>query len=434
MTKAKRSRSLLTKIGVAGLLTSLLAGYFSGEANANETVLHLGSSLSYGVLASAAITSATASGVTGTAGGNVGVGGATAPSGPLNISGTQILGGASLLALSDAASAMADNRGGISTVVELGAGRSIIPGAYNGGALQINGALTLNGQGDPNSVFIFRAASTLVTGASSTVLLTNGAQSCNVYWQVGSSATLGSSSTIVGHVLAQASISTGVATEVNGQLIALTGAVTLGGTTLVNNNCLPPIVATPTPTPSVTQTASPTSTATPSLTQSPAVATLHIVKTVINRFGGTAKASDFIIGVTQGGRQMDGSPASAMDGGGRTYSLKPGTYILSEAVTDGYRGDWSGQITLGGLVTLYPGDDITVTRTNYDLASHFVTETSPTVPAAEASQTPAESESTENGGLLPNTALPWGNIFLIGFALLVGGIIGLAFRKWERNI
>ena len=103
-----------------------------------------------------------------------------------------------------------------------------------------------DGQGDPASVFIFRAASTLVTGVSSTVKLINGARACNVYWQLGSAATLGTNSKMSGHVIAQSSISTGAGTSVAGQLIAISGSVTLGGTTIANNGCLPtPNILTP---------------------------------------------------------------------------------------------------------------------------------------------------------------------------------------------
>ena len=247
---------------VISFSVALIAGFFPVTASAAEPPLSMGTASTYAVLASAAVTSATASGISGTAGGNIGVGGATAPSGPITLSGATFLGGSSLAALTSASNALADTRGGTVTGVELGAGRTITPGAYNNPTLAINGTLTLDGLGDSSAVFIFRAASTLITGASSTVLLTNGAQACNVFWQIGSSATLGTSSTMVGHVIASASVSTGASTVVNGQLIGTTGAVTLGGTTIVNNSCTAPVV-TPTPTPTPTPVVTPTPTPTP---------------------------------------------------------------------------------------------------------------------------------------------------------------------------
>ena len=254
MKSIRKARPAFIKVTFVGLFLAFGFTYFPAPVSAAETPLSMGSAASYGVLASAAITSATPSTVTGTAGGDIGVGGATAPTGSITASGVQILGGSSLTALTAASTALASNRGGTPTAVELGAGRSITPGAYYGGTLEVNGTLTLNGGGDANAVFIFRAASTLVTGVSSSVLLINGTQACNVFWQVGSSATLGQGSTMVGHVIAQASISTGPASSVDGQLLAIAGAVTLGGTTIVNNACLPPPVVTPVVPPVATAT------------------------------------------------------------------------------------------------------------------------------------------------------------------------------------
>jgi len=90
---------------------------------------------------------------------------------------------------------------------ELG-GRTLIPGVYrsplDAGTLQITGQVTLDAQGDPNAVWVFQIPSTLITAANSSVLLLNGAQPCNVLWQVGSSATLGTDTAFVGNILALA--------------------------------------------------------------------------------------------------------------------------------------------------------------------------------------------------------------------------------------
>ncbi len=116
-------------------------------------------------------------------------------------------------------------------------GQTLTAGVYAfGGASTANlvggSPLVLNGGGDPDAVFVFQASSTLVTGTSSVVELENGAQACNVFWDVGSSATLGSSSTFVGTVMAVTSASLGSTATVEGRILAETGAVTLDADTI----------------------------------------------------------------------------------------------------------------------------------------------------------------------------------------------------------
>jgi hypothetical protein len=112
--------------------------------------------------------------------------------------------------------------------VELG-GTTQTPGVYDSpaGTFGITGTLTLDAQGDPNAVFIFKAASTLITAAASNVSLVNGAKASNVFWVVGSSATLGAGSTLQGSVLALTSITVTTGTAINGRALARNGAVTL---------------------------------------------------------------------------------------------------------------------------------------------------------------------------------------------------------------
>ncbi|CAN5794712.1 hypothetical protein BH23ACT4_BH23ACT4_00380 [soil metagenome] len=119
-------------------------------------------------------------------------------------------------------------------------GLTLVGGVYAGPSkspLELNGNLTLDGAGDPNSVFIFQTDSTLITGSGSTVTLINGAQQCNVFWQVGSSATLGTGSTFVGTILALTSISVTTGVTVQGRVLARNGAVTLDTDTFNIPNC-----------------------------------------------------------------------------------------------------------------------------------------------------------------------------------------------------
>jgi hypothetical protein len=107
--------------------------------------------------------------------------------------------------------------------------------------MAITGTLTLDGGGDPNAVFIFQAGSTLVTAAgspsipASTVALTNGAKAANVFWQVGSSATLGTYSLFSGTILALTSITATTGASIDGRLIALIAAVTLDSNNIASS-------------------------------------------------------------------------------------------------------------------------------------------------------------------------------------------------------
>ncbi|MBF0686711.1 MAG: DUF3494 domain-containing protein [Cellulomonas sp.] len=142
--------------------------------------------------------------------------------------------------------------------VELG-GLTLTSGVYSsGGALGLTGTLTLDGGGDPNAVFVFQTPSTLITATDSTVALVNGAQACNVYWQVGSSATLGVRTQFTGTVMALTSITLTTGATVDGRVLARDGAVTLDSNTIIRPSC-----ATPTPSASPSATASPGATAGP---------------------------------------------------------------------------------------------------------------------------------------------------------------------------
>ncbi|MEQ1785722.1 MAG: ice-binding family protein [Acidimicrobiales bacterium] len=126
----------------------------------------------------------------------------------------------------------------------------LAPGVYAGpskGALGLTGTLTLDGEGDPNAVFIFQTNAELITATDSTVTLINGAQPCNVFWQVGSSATLGTGSVFVGNILALTSITATSGVTVHGRALARNGAVTLDDDTFTNAACSPVATTTTAP-------------------------------------------------------------------------------------------------------------------------------------------------------------------------------------------
>lgn len=111
----------------------------------------------------------------------------------------------------------------------------------------ITGTLTLDAGGNANAVFIFITGSTLVTAAGSNVLLINGAQACNVFWRVGSSATLGTTTSFVGNILASTSITITTGATVQGRALAQTGSVTLDSNVLTRSFCAAGTIGAPPP-------------------------------------------------------------------------------------------------------------------------------------------------------------------------------------------
>jgi len=117
-------------------------------------------------------------------------------------------------------------------------GLKLAPGTYryNAAAL-LTGALTLDAEGDPNAEFVFKIGSQLTTESASSVLLVNGASPCNVYWQVGSSADLGTTTSFQGSLMALTSISLKSKATVVGRMLARNGQVSLIENTLTRPLC-----------------------------------------------------------------------------------------------------------------------------------------------------------------------------------------------------
>jgi hypothetical protein len=116
--------------------------------------------------------------------------------------------------------------------------RKLSPGTYryNAAAL-LTGALTLDAEGDPNAEFVFQIGSQLTTESASSVLLVNGASPCNVYWQVGSSADLGTTTAFQGNLMALTSISLKNGATVLGRMLARNGQVSLINNVLTRPLC-----------------------------------------------------------------------------------------------------------------------------------------------------------------------------------------------------
>ncbi len=128
--------------------------------------------------------------------------------------------------------------GNVLTGTDLG-NRTLMAGAYRyDSSAQLTGQLTLDAAGDPNAQFVFEIGSTLTTAPASSVRLINGASPCNVFWQVGSSATLDTTTAFQGNVMALADISLNDGASVIGRLFARDGSITLINNVLDNSPCV----------------------------------------------------------------------------------------------------------------------------------------------------------------------------------------------------
>lgn len=202
--------------------------------------VNLGSTSSYAILAGSTITNTGSSVISGDLGLHPGTSVTGFPPGVVNGS-QQVTTAAALQAQSDLATAFNEASGATGALTVAGdlGGQTLVPGVYkSSSSLGLTGTLTLDAGGDANAVFIFQAGSTLTTASGSNVRLVNGAQACNVFWQVGSSATLGTSSNFSGSILALTSITLNSGANVEGRALARDGAVTLN-----NNNVSVPSCA-----------------------------------------------------------------------------------------------------------------------------------------------------------------------------------------------
>lgn len=314
-----------------------------------EPQVQLTDALSFGVLGYSTITNTGTTTISGSAGGNVGVYALTAITGKetMSISGTyHEADTAAGLAQAALANAITDAKSRTATTIptELGT-QTLTGGVYTSesGTFGLTGELILDGQNNSSTVFIFKMASTLITADASKVTLINGAQACNVFWQVGSSATLGTNSTLAGHILATESITANTGAIINGSLLASTGAVTLSGNSVNNNSC------------------------------TLSTATLTIIKHVINDNTGTMIAANFNLHLKLNGLDVVGSPAIGSETG-VVYTLEVGTYVISEDSTPGYLASYSGD-SITSTITLAAGESKTITVTNNDINPNMLPDT-----------------------------------------------------------
>ncbi|MCW2927125.1 MAG: hypothetical protein JWM86_1093 [Thermoleophilia bacterium] len=223
------------------LLATVMAIVSVAPAQAATAPVSLGTAAAYGVLAGSTVTNSRPTVVTGELGLHPGTDVTGFPPGTVN--GAQHIADApALQAKSDLTTAYLDAAGRplTATVAPDIGGLTLVPGVYRTGSvptLHLTGNVTLDAQGDPNAVFIFQIESALVSATDSSVTMLNGAQSCNVFWQVGSSATLGTRTTFRGNVLALTSIAVQDSATIDGRLLARNGAVTLLNDTITRPTC-----------------------------------------------------------------------------------------------------------------------------------------------------------------------------------------------------
>jgi len=204
---------------------------------ANPDPVPLGAAGAFAVLAGSGVTNTGPTTVNGDLG--VSPGSSVTGFGPGTITGALHVNDATAAqAKTDLTSAYNDAAGrtdGAVTVAGNLGGQTLTPGLYKStSSLAISsGDLTLDARGDSGGVFIFQMASSLTTTSGRKVFLTGGARAANVFWQVGTSATIGTTSVFEGTIMADQSITLTNGATLNGRALARTGAVTMDDNTIV---------------------------------------------------------------------------------------------------------------------------------------------------------------------------------------------------------
>ena len=144
--------------------------------------------------------------------------------------------------------------------------------------------------------------------------------------------------------------------------------------------------------------------------------TIHVLSRVINDNLGTKYPTDFMFNLKHWGTDVVGSPFIGAGNIGTTFVVAPGTYVVSSPIVDGYYGVWYNEGVTNGFIDLQAGDVVTIVRIHND---------------AGIADVVVEETTTEDGGLLPNTATPWYNYLIVGSLITAAGVLG--FRKFALN-
>jgi hypothetical protein len=240
---AKGSRSARTagsapRLAVLALGSLLASVLLAGTAQAAPATVGLGTAASFSVLGGSTVTN---TGPT-TMFGDLGLAPGSSVTGAPHVLGQEHVDDAVAIGAKNALTTAYNDAAGRPTEGSAGtdlAGQTFTAGVRTASSslLLSSGSVTLDAQGNPNAVFIFQIGSTLTTGSNTTVQMINGAQACNVFWQVGSSATLGAGTHFVGTVMAAETITANTAATIHGRLLARTAAVNLDTNTLTTSTC-----------------------------------------------------------------------------------------------------------------------------------------------------------------------------------------------------
>lgn len=237
-----------------GLVVAALIASTAGSASAAQAKIDLGTAASFAILAGSTVTNTGPSVISGNIGLSPGSSITGFPPG-VNINGTRHISDAVARAAQRDLVTAYNVAAGSPTAADVTnkdlGGMTLTPGVYEAStAMALTGTLTLNAQGNSSAVFIFKAGSTLVTASNSRVRFVNGGSACNVFWKVGSSATLGTTTRFIGTILALTSATLDSGATVQGRMLARNGAVTLHNNVITAPNCAAtPPTASPTSTP-----------------------------------------------------------------------------------------------------------------------------------------------------------------------------------------
>ena len=145
--------------------------------------------------------------------------------------------------------------------------------------------------------------------------------------------------------------------------------------------------------------------------------TIHVLSRVVNDNLGTKYPTDFTFYLKHWGTDVVGSPFIGAGNIGTTFVLEAGSYVVSTPIIEGYNGVWYNEGITNGFIDLAAGDEVTIVRISDDVGI--------------ADVVVVEEPTTEDGGLLPNTATPWYNYLIVGSLITAAGAFG--FRKFSLN-